>query len=259
MALDPALRILSTTIGEIGTIGLSCLMALHIAGSHVSEDDLMATVHVDSLSTLRRHLNSCAAHDYASMIKRSRAAAALWHITDIGKSIVIRVISLLGLPPAASTTGGEPRLITAPDDLTLATEKNFFSALSSSSSDLDQNSGSDQIDQIEEEEDGREFKNFLCRKYDLTGEAARRIIDDPRIWSEDLVAWMAQVYDMQRNGTKFRKSPESYAIGCLLKESGPDRPSDTALHNSRRALDLYWDQFCKERQTSMKGDEQNGT
>jgi len=247
--MESALRILSTAIGEVGTIGLSCLMALHIADRNVPETELMATVHVESLSTLRRHLNFCSAHEYASMIKRSRAAAALWHITDIGRSLVIRVISLLAGLPGASTTA-EPRpLITAPGPgQSVVEEKIFFFTPSSSSSDLDQSSGSDQI-QIEEEEDGREFKKFLCREFNLTGEPAQRLIDDARIWSDDVVAWIVQARAMQRNGFKFRKSPESYALGCLLKDNGPDMPSDEALHNSRPALERYWQQFQNRRST----------
>src|SRR5512139_45987 len=98
MSLDNGLRFISTTIGEVGAVGMACLLALHVADRNMAEDELLAIVHVESLSTLRRHLNFCAAHDYVSMVKRSVRQSALWHITDLGKSIILRVISLFGLP-----------------------------------------------------------------------------------------------------------------------------------------------------------------
>jgi hypothetical protein len=251
------LRILSTTIGEIGTVGMACLIALHIADRNVSEPDLMIAVHVDSISTLRRHLSSCAAHDYASMIKPGRLAAAMWHITDIGKSIIMRVISLLGLPRGTSTgtiaaTPAHPALITAPE-LDVTAEKNFFSGASSSSSDLIDQSGSDQTDQIEEEEeDGRDFKIFLCREYGFTGDRAAQMIADPRIWSDDICAWMYRVAQMRKNGFKFRKSAEAYALSCLLKPEGPDEPDAEAREASRWQLDQYWQRFCAARDAEQQ-------
>lgn len=250
--MEPALSSLSSLIGQVGLIGTGCLIALHLADRHVAEDELCAIVHIDSVSTLRRHLRNCEIHEYATSLKRQLKGITFWHITDIGKAIIANAISLLGLPsastghPAAATA--QPRLI-APG-LDVIEEKNFFSALSSSSSDLiDQSSKSGSEDQIEEEE-GREFKKFLCREYNLTGERAQAVIDDPRIWSEDLVAWIFQVRQMARDKFKFRKSPESYALACLLKPDGPDRPSDDALSNSRRSLDLYWAQFQQRKQSA---------
>ena len=68
-------------------------------------------------------------------------------------------------------------------------------------------------------------------------------------WGLLRLAWIVQARAMQRNGFKFRKSPESYALGCLLKDNGPDMPSDEALHNSRPALERYWQQFQNRRST----------
>lgn len=247
MALDTGLRLMSTAIGEVGAIGMTCLLALHVADRSVAEDDLLAIIHLESLSTLRRHLGFCAAHNYVSSIKPGAKRSALWHITDIGRSLVMRVISLFGLPPAASSTGGEPRLITAPD--VIIQEKNFFSAPSSSSDLIDQSSESgSRSDQIEEEEEGREFKKFLCREYNLTGSGAQAVIDDPRIWSDDLVAWMFHVRQMQREKFAFRKSPESYALGCLLKIAGPDSAPENAYAESKHSLNLYWEQFQKSKE-----------
>jgi hypothetical protein len=244
--MEPALRILSTAIGEVGSIGLACLMALHIADRNVPEHELMATVHVESLSTMRRHLNFCSAHEYASMVKPSRAAAALWHITDIGRSIVIRVISLIGLPGASTGTAAataEPRLITAPD--VVVEEKIFFSTPSSSSSDSNQSSGLNQ-NQIEEEEEESEFKKFLCREYGFTGQKAARVIADPRVTPELIVGWSFEVAEMVRKNFKFRLTPEAYILGCLIRKDGsaPDEPSRRTMNLVGRAIDMYWKQFC---------------
>jgi hypothetical protein len=242
--MELSLRVLSTTIGEVGLVGLACLFALHVADRNVSEDELLATVHVESISTLRRHLNFCAMHEYASMVKRSVKQSALWHITDIGKAIVLRVISLFGLP------GGLPipadtKQITAPGEP--IREKNFFSAPSSSSSDqIDLSQSESDQNQIEEEEE-RAFKRFLCTAYGLTGDRAEQVIADQRIYAEDICAWMWQVRKMERGGFKFRKSSAAYALGCLLKDGGPDRAPKDAEYGSKFNLDQCWGAFQRAR------------
>lgn len=249
MSLDNGLRFISTTIGEVGAVGLACLLALHVADRNLAEDELLAIVHIESVATLRKHLNFCAMHDYASAVKRSVKQSVLWHITDIGKSIVLRVISLFGLPGASTgmtAATAQPRLIALPLPPS-GSEKNFFSASSSSSSDPDQiiESGSDQI---EEEEDGVEFKKFLCREYGFTGERAQQLIADPRIWSDDIEAWMWHVQEMERRGTKFRKSREAYVLGCLLKPDGPDRAPVDAERGCQFTLNQHWEQFQRAKQ-----------
>ena len=249
MSLDNGLRFISTTIGGVGAGGLACLLALHVADRNLAEDELLAIVHIESVATLRKHLNFCAMHDYASAVKRSVKQSVLWHITDIGKSIVLRVISLFGLPRGLPVPAN-PELIALP--LLPAgipgadVEKKFSSALSSSS-DLINQSQSDS-DLIEEEEDGVEFKKFLCREYGFTGERAQQLIADPRIWSDDIEAWMWQVHDMERRGTKFRKSREAYVLGCLLKPGGPDRAPYEAEQGSRFDLNQHWEQFQRAKQ-----------
>jgi hypothetical protein len=243
------LRILSTTIGEVGSIGLSCLFALHIAGRNVTEPELLATVHVDSISTLRKYLSNCAMHEYASMVKRSRLQEAFWHITDLGKSIVMRVLSLFGLP-----VGGLPIPATHPElttPLDIVSEKKFFSPSSSSSDLINQSSESDQTDQIEEEEE-RGFKKYLCQKYNLTGTPAAALASDNEIYGDDICAWMYQVAQMKREGFKFRKSPEAYALACLLKH---EVPSADALRNSSGSLDVHWRQFQQTRAPLEENDD----
>jgi hypothetical protein len=248
--MEPALISLSALIGQVGLVGTASLIALHLADRNVAEDELRAVVHVESVSTLRNALRTCEIHEYASSIKRAARGLTFWHITDIGKAIVSRVISLLGLPGASTTA--DSRLI-APPAAAAADfrEKKFFSGASSSSSDLDQSSGSDQI-QIEEEEDGREFKKFLCREFGLTGAPARQLIDDPRIWSDDVVAWILTVRQMARDKFRFRKSPEAYALGCLLKAGGPEQPSKEFEYQAKPVIDRYWQQFQQAKQ--IRGD-----
>lgn len=237
--MEPALSSLSMLIGQVGLVGTASLIALHLADRNVAEDELRAIVHVESASTLRNALRTCEIHDYASSVKRAARGLTFWHITTIGKSIVSQAISLIGLPHGFRPANPEQIALPAAES---AEEKNFFSA-SSSSSDQIINSGSDLTDQIEEEEDGVEFKKFLCREYGITGDRARQIVEDKRIWSDDLVAWILHAKQMARNGTRFRKSPEAYAIGCLLKEDGPDEPPNAAIHEARPIIDMYWRQF----------------
>jgi len=115
---------------------------------------------------------------------------------------------------------------------------------SSSSSDLIDQSVPDQIqtDQSEEEEaeDGVEFKVWLCKHYGFTGDKAKLLIADKHIWSDDLVAWMLQVHQMKRDGFKFKKSAESYALHCLLKH---DEPNASAQHMAGATADLLWREF----------------
>lgn len=122
---------------------------------------------------------------------------------------------------------------------------NFFPSLSSSSDQSVQSSNpdSDQIKSEEEERPNRDFKTYLCKEYGFTGDRARQIIEDDRIWGEDICAWMHQVLQMKRDGYKFRKSAESYALACLLKPGGPDEPPETARHNAN--TDWYWNKFEK--------------
>jgi len=114
----------------------------------------------------------------------------------------------------------------------------FLPPSSSSSSDP----GSDQSDQIrsglvpEEEEESRQEKYHLARQYNLTGRMAQSIIEDAWITPLRLVAWMVKVHSMARDGFGFRKSPEAYAIMCLLKHHEP--PND-ALHQAPALLDVY--------------------
>lgn len=121
----------------------------------------------------------------------------------------------------------------------------FFPELSSSSNQSVQSSviESDKIQSEEEEKPDKDFKAWLCNHYGLTGERARSIIANDRIWGEDICAWMYHVGQMKRDGYKFRKSAEAYACACLLKPDGPDEPPQTALNNS--GVDWYWSQFEK--------------
>jgi len=116
-------------------------------------------------------------------------------------------------------------------------------ASSSSSSDPSDRSVQSELiesDQTEEEGDEREFKGWLCQHYGVTGDKAKVVIADKRILSDDLVAWMLQVGQMKRDGFKFKKSPEAYALHCLLKG---DEPNQHALHQARSITDGHWREF----------------
>ncbi len=97
---------------------------------------------------------------------------------------------------------------------------------------------SDQAVQIrsESEEEDSRCKIYLNKKYGLTGAKAQALLDDPLVTPLLMVAWMAQVYQMKRDGTKFYKSPEAYAISCLLRH---DEPNEKAMHLAPQTLDQY--------------------
>jgi len=106
----------------------------------------------------------------------------------------------------------------------------------SSSSDLIRDR-SDQSDQSSEEEEGNlRKKRYLVRQYNLTGEKAAALLADPWVTPLRLVAWMQQVGEMKRNKFPFTKSPEAYAIRCLLRHDDPNR---AAYHLAPAALDQY--------------------
>ncbi len=94
---------------------------------------------------------------------------------------------------------------------------------------------SDQSDQIEEEEE-MEQKIYLCREYNLTGPKAEALQTDPWVTPLRLCAWLGQVMQMAHDKFPFRKSPEAYAIACLLRH---DEPSRDALHIAYATLDFY--------------------
>lgn len=145
-------------------------------------------------------------------------------------------------PAAAQQLHASERLLSTAE-VNLLPKISVATAPSSSSSDLIDQSIPDQIqtDQSEEEEaDGVEFKAWLCRHYGLTGDKAKLLIADKRIWSDDLVAWMLQVYKMRRDGFKFKKSAEAYALHCLLKG---DEPNSDAQHGAGLVIDQHRREF----------------
>jgi DNA-binding MarR family transcriptional regulator len=115
----------------------------------------------------------------------------------------------------------------------------FLPATSSSSSDLIRSEDSDLIRSDPEEEETNRHKIYLTQKYGLTGEKAAALAADPWITPLRLVAWMQQVKEMKRAGFKFTKSPEAYAISCLLRH---DEPNQNAYHLAPAMLDehLRW-------------------
>ncbi len=113
--------------------------------------------------------------------------------------------------------------------------ENLPSLPSSSSDQINQNQES-LIRSDPEEEEARRQKIYLNREYGLTGEAAAKIADDPDVTPLLLVAWMGQVGQMKRDGFRFTKSPEAYAIRCLLRH---DEPNREALHLAPRTLDQH--------------------
>lgn len=136
-------------------------------------------------------------------------------------------------------TGRDELWYPTPRALELLTGKmmvDFLPSLPSSSSDQIDQASQSGSDSDPEEEENRRIKIYLNRQYGLTGEAAARIAADPLITPLLLVAWMAQTSQMKRDGFKFTKSPEAYALRCLLRH---DEPNNSALHLAPATLDQY--------------------
>jgi hypothetical protein len=95
---------------------------------------------------------------------------------------------------------------------------------------------SDQIRSDPEEEEAKRYKIYLNREFGFTGEKAAELVRDPWVTPLLMVAWMAQVGQMQRDGFKFTKSPEAYAIRCLLRH---DEPNKAALHLAPQTLEQH--------------------
>ncbi len=250
--MEPALASLSSLIGQVGLIGTGCLIALHLADRNVAEDELLAIVHIDSVSTLRRHLRNCEIHEYATKVQRVIKGSTFWHITDVGRHVIGTAISLLGLPSAStgSTATAQPRLIAAPDVLDVIGEKNFFSAPSSSSSSSDLIDQSDRSIDFEEEEEMPDEKNFSetaeaarvaavtrwCDLQTVTGEKRKQLIADRWCTVERLSAWLSEMQHRSEIGAiKFRSryGALNYTLTCCLNhDDPPDRFSEWREHQT---------------------------
>ena len=116
----------------------------------------------------------------------------------------------------------------------------------SSSSSSDQISDQFESDQISDrsEEDGsdREFRAWLCRHYGFTGDKASAVIESKSITPEFVVSWMCQVSTMRQSKFKFNKSPEAYALHCILNPKHYDPPED-AIHMMRTEIGFFRQQF----------------
>jgi len=56
---------------------------------------------------------------------------------------------------------------------------------------------------------------------------------------------------MKRDGFRFRKSPEAYALACLLKDGGPEQPSKDMQNNAKPVLDAYWQRYQQRKKWSQ--------
>jgi hypothetical protein len=253
--MEQELLTLSSLIGDVGLIGAASLIALHMAGRNVAEEELCLITKVDSLATLRKYLRKCEILEYATSIQRAAKEKIFWHITNLGRTALRAALSLLGLPGASTDdlsviapADSHLRLAPAPD----GQEKNFF-LVPSSSSDQILDQASDQIlDQIKSEEEEIAFKKILCRQFGFTGQKAIVMQESADITPALICGWMAQVGQMKRDNFKFRKTPESYALGCLIKYDRkgnrlpPDRPNEDAMSAGSLLLRHYETTFRPE-------------
>ena len=126
-----------------------------------------------------------------------------------------------------------------------------------SSSDLIRSDQSDQSDQIgsEEEEGSRQKKCQLARHYGFTGQLADRLVADPDIAPEDVIAWMVQVGQMKRDGFHFRRSEEAYALTCLLRH---DQAPEQAYRDVRRLLEIEFPTYDEVEEDAVDEEQDDG-
>lgn len=106
-----------------------------------------------------------------------------------------------------------------------------------SSSDLIRSEGPDLIRPESEEEEANRKKmlQYLLSHHGVTGLKARELLGDAWVTPLRLTAWMIQVNEMKREGFQFHKSPEAYAISCLLRH---DEPPRSAYNFAGRVLEI---------------------
>jgi hypothetical protein len=187
--------------------GVAYLFALIALGSATAPE--LADLCGDERHTIGRYLQRLESRGFAMRVQAGRYER--WHPTPLAMNIFGGRMKVEILPSPSSSSSGP-----------------IFDQASQN--------GSDRSDS--EEEEIRQ-KNYLNQKYNLTGEKARALVADPWVTPLRLVAWMGQVLQMKRDGFKFTKSPEAYAIRCLLRH---DEPNREAYHLAPRTLEehLRW-------------------
>lgn len=232
--------------------GVAYLLVIATLGSATRPE--LSDITGEDEDTLGKYLLRMESRGLCIRVKDGKADR--WHVSPTATA-TLQLHAAQGLLVPAST--GTPASTDAPAP-TGALLLPKISVSPSSSSDLvfDQsvsNQISDQ-DQSEEEEptaenrviEDRGFKAWLCKHYGLTGDKAQAVITDDTLIPEDLIAWMCQVSAMKQGKFPFKKSPEAYALHCLLitdRHPRRDAPNDQAIHMMQIQIDHLWTQYTK--------------
>lgn len=169
-------------------------------------------------------LRSATIPELAVITNTERHTVTRWVIHLESREFVIR-----------AQNGRADRFFPTPQALALLGLSDMVEILPSTSSSSDQLLSERAIEtqaDPEEEERQRE-KNYLVAYYGITGKMAQALVEDSWISSEHIVAWMSHVHGLQRDGRKFRKSPEAYAITCLLNHH---EPPQRAMHAANESI-----------------------
>lgn len=188
-------------------VGVAYLFAL-IALGRVTVQEL-ADLSGDERHRIGRFMRRLESRGF--VIRVQHGHGEMWNPTP-------KALALFGAPPVA---------------LSANLLVDFLPANPSSSSDQikDQSVFSDQS----EEEEASRHKIYLLKKHNISGPKAAQLAADPWVTPLRLTAWLLQIGEMKRSGFKFRKSPEAYAISCLLRH---DEANQRAYHDAQRALEL---------------------
>ncbi len=235
-----------TVIGQIDHLGLVvlCALALHFPEPVKTARLARLTKTGDIRKTLQPALDACEICGYATRTGSPRYES--WHITDIGRSILNRLIA-----STAASTRLLPRQPALPFNLDSEESSGALSALgdpvmskpligenlsparSSSSIKIDLNSIDRSI--IEEEETERISAERWCDAHRITGDKRRAILSDPFCTADRLEAWLREWTRLGQTakGEPFRSKfgPLNYAVACCLNHDDPPALADDEQEN----------------------------
>lgn len=237
---DPDDVFVSTLVGQVGHLGLLCLIVMErLYPAQIKAARLAFMFKVkDPRKTLDPVLSDLYTYGYAS-----HTGAANWIITDAGRNVIGRAIHPIASTAASTVTllpVTQPALPIGVDNSPNSVEKSAGENLRhdrSSSSDLIDQSLIDRSIQIEEEDaenfsgeselDRRAAVAAWCGQKSVTGEKRDRILADAWCTVARLDAWLTE---MERRGSsgsiKFRNrfGALNYAITCCLNHDDPPTP-----------------------------------
>ncbi len=215
--------------------GVAYLLVIATLGSATRPE--LSDITGEDEDTLGKYLLRMESRGLCIRVKDGKADR--WHVSPTATA-TLQLHAAEGLLPAPSNL--LPKISVAPSS---SSDLIFDQSVSNQISDQDQSEEEEPNAENRVIED-RGFKAWLCKYYGLTGDKAQAVITDDTLIPEDLIAWMCQVSAMKQGKFPFKKSPEAYALHCLLitdKHPRRDTPNDRAVHMMQIEIDHLWQQY----------------